>query len=788
MGTTAQAEPGLTHCSGPWTRSVWLAAYRTRHKLGSCKVTTVKTNETKTSTPNPISLCHWGAFTAEIENGRLIAAHPWQGSGADADMIGALPELVHSDKRIDQPYVRAGWLRDREKSDGAGRGHDRMMPIPWETALSLVASELCRVRDEHGYTSLFAGSYGWSSAGRFHHARTQVRRFFGAFGGFTDQVGNYSWGAAQILLEHVLGSAEAVSGAATSWRSIAENTDILVAFGGLSQKNWRVTSGGAGYHHMARHVRAAHDSGTKFVIVSPMADDIPDGLDAEWIAPRPGSDTAIILALCYEMVRQGRVDHRFLSSYCSGWDVLLDYLGGGKDEVIKTLDWAAGLADVDVETLRALANQIADGRVMLTASWSLQRAHRGEQPFWAVIALAAILGQIGLPGGGFTFGYGSLNAVGEDARKGLVPTMPMLGNKAGTAIPVARFVDMLENPGQVIPFNGRDIVFPDTRLIYWAGGNPFHHTQDLFRLSHLWSRPETIIVHEQIWTATALRADIVFPATTSLERNDIGGTSRDPHIFYLPKLIDAVGQSRNDFDIFSDLAARLGCEAVFTEDRNCDQWLRHLWQGTQGRALAQGITAPDFDEFVARNVWEVPIPDVPEILLSAFRSDPASNALPTCSGKIELYSPLIASYGYDGISGHPEWKPPREWLGNAAQDELALLTRQPERFLHSQLNQTHLAARHAPYIILNVVEAEKRGLLDGQEVTVFSPRGACLARVRTSDRCRLGTAVMEVGPHFRGDDALDRGGNPNVLTLDIATSELTQGSAAQSCLVRIQSV
>ncbi len=740
-------------------------------------------------TAKPISVCHWGAFEAEVSNGRLIATRPWRGGGADPDMIAALPELVYSDTRVSRPYVRQGWLRDRASSDGAARGTDRMVPLGWDQALELVAGELRRVRHEHGHKSIFAGSYGWSSAGRFHHARTQVRRFFGAFGGFTDQTGNYSWGAAQVILRHVLGSDEAVSSAATSWDSIAAHTDVLVAFGGLNPKNWRVTSGGAGFHHMERHIRKARQSGTKFIVISPMADDIPPGSDAEWIAPRPGSDTAIMLGLCHEMQRRSRVDRAFLDHFCSGSEALFTYLDGNADGQEKTLSWAAGIADVPLETLTGLADRIETGRVILTATWSLQRAHHGEQTYWALIALAAMLGQIGLPGGGFTFGYGSLNAVGQGARKGLVPSLPVLDNSAGMAIPVARFADMLENPGKTIPFNGRMVTFPDTRLIYWAGGNPFHHAQDLFRLERLWARPDTIVVHEQFWTATAKRADIVLPATTSLERADIGGSSRDPHVFYMPGLIGPVAQARNDFDIFSDLADLLGIKETFTESRDGEAWLRQLWRGTERRARAQGFTAPDFDELKRRNVWQVPKPETPEVYLSDFREDPIKNPLPTDSGKIELSSARLAAFNYPDAPGHPAWIAPAEWIGAADDDELALLSRQPEKFLHSQLAQTHLAKRRSPSVTLHPADATDRDLFDGCRVLVYSPRGSCKAVLGTSHHCRRGIAVMETGHWFEGcAGRVDPGGNPNALTPDIGTSALAQATAAQTCLVRVKKI
>lgn len=733
----------------------------------------------------PISLCHWGAFAADISNGRLIAASPWSGGGADADMIGALPELVYSDRRVSQPHVREGWLRDRTRADGTVRGRDAMIPISWDQALHLVAEEVLRVRDDFGHRSIFAGSYGWSSAGRFHHARSQVRRFFGTFGGFTDQVGNYSWGAAQIILQHVLGGHEAVSGAATSWDSITGNTDTLVAFGGLNPKNWRVTSGGAGFHHMPQHVDEAHRNGTKFIVISPVADDIPPGSEADWIAPRPGTDTAIMLGLCHEMLRRGRADRDFLDRFCSGSETLISYLDGENDGLEKTLDWAADIADVPVETLNGLADRIETGRVMLTASWSLQRAHHGEQTHWALIALAALLGQIGLPGGGFTFGYGSLNAVGQGARKGLVPGLPIPDNPAGMAIPVARLADMLETPSKTIAFNGGHVTFPDAKLIYWAGGNPFHHAQDLFRLERLWARPETIIVHEQFWTATAKRADLVLPATTSLERSDIGGSSRDPHVFFMPKLIDPVGQARSDFDIFADLAELVNTGAAYTEGHDEDAWLRHLWRGTEERASAQGIVAPDFDTLKRENVWRVPPPEAPEIYLSTFRQDPTGNPLRTESGKIVLGSGRIASFGYDDVPGYPAWMTPAEWLGNAPDGLLALLTRQPEKFLHSQLGQTSLA--ETPTVYVHPSEMAKRLLAEDDLVMVSSPRGACLARIRGADNCRCGVAIMETGPWFEGGTSdIDRGGNPNSVTLDIATSTLAQATAAQTCLVRIE--
>ncbi len=736
------------------------------------------------------SLCHWGAFEAEIEDGRLVRTRPWVDAhgvgGADADMIGALPAWVYAPSRIDRPHIREGYLKHGPCGDGTLRGRERMVPVDWDEALSLVARELTRINETHGPRSIFGGSYGWSSAGRFHHARTQVRRFLAATGGFTDQTGNYSWGAAGALLPHVLGDASAVSHAATSWSSVAGNTDHLVAFGGLNPKNWRVTSGGAGHHRMPDMVAGAVEKGLRVTIVSPFRDDRPDGIGAAWIAPRPNSDTAILLALMHAVIEAGRVDEAFLARYTNGYAILRDYVTGVSDGVPKTLTWAAGISDVPEATLRDLADGILTGRVLLTMAWSLQRARHGEQPFLALIALAAMLGQIGLPGGGFCFGYGSMNAVGADARRGYVPAMPGLPNPHGTAIPVARFADAFLHPGEPYAFNGREDRYPDIRLVYWAGGNPFHHAQDLTRVERAWAKPETVIVHEPWWTPTAKRADIVLPATTTLERNDIGGSSRDPHVFAMPRLIDPVGQARNDVDIFTDLADRLGARGTYTEGRDEEAWLRHLWSSNEARGVADGIDVPDYDAFRKAGHWRVPAPAEPEVLLSAFRNDPDAAPLATPSGRIELAAPTIASAALPDCPAHATWLAPEEWLGAAAEDEFHLVTNQPKKRLHSQLYQAGKNIGPEP-VRINPADATRLSIRTGDVVRLFNARGACLATADVTEAARPRVLVMETGA-WLSDAAAgpERNGNPNVLTADRPTSELTQACAALSALVRIE--
>ena len=166
---------------------------------------------------------------------------------------------------------------------------------------------------------------------------------------------------------------------------------------------------------------------------------------------------------------------------------------------------------------------MAATRTTVNINWSLQRSHHGEQPFWALVTLACMLGQIGLPGGGFGASYGPTNIMGSAQPQYSGPTLPQ-GTNAVQRLHPGRALHRhaAQSRRQDRRTTASDITYPDIRLVYWAGGNPFHHHQDLNRLRVAWRKPETIVFNEQFWTPAARMADIVLPATTSLERDDIG--------------------------------------------------------------------------------------------------------------------------------------------------------------------------------------------------------------------------------------------------------------------------
>jgi biotin/methionine sulfoxide reductase len=734
---------------------------------------------------------HWGAFTAVVEGGRLVGARPFPGDPNPPALLASIPDAVHAPTRIDRPHVRRGWL-DGDRRGGTPRGGEAFVPVSWDTAIRLVAEEVARVRDAHGPASIFGGSYGWSSAGRFHHVRTQLQRLLAAAGGYTGQLTNYSYAAGMTLLPHVLGSNDAVTGPVVEWRDIVANAKLMLCFGGILLRNGQITAGGAGRHEMAGWVARAARGGVRLVNISPVRGDMPDFAGAEWLPIRPGTDTALMLGMAHVLFAEGLADTGFLARCTVGWERVRDYVLG----TARTPDWAAAETGIPAERIVALARDCATQPTMLTAAWSLQRAERGEQPFWMLVALAAMLGQIGRPGVGFGFGHGSMNGMGMARTETPSVSLPNLPNPAHSWIPVARLTEMLERPGGAYDYNGRHLAYPDTRLVWWAGGNPLHHHQDLNRLLRAWARLETIVVSEPWWNSLARHADIVLPATTTLERDDIGSAGRDRFILAMKQALPRQAQARDEFDYMADIADALGVRERFTHQRDAATWLRVLYDHARHAAARLGAEIPDFDTFWQAGAVEIPAPEQGAVPFAAFVRAPAAAKLNTPSGRIELYSEAIAGFGYDDCPGHPVWFPPREALGTefARRYPLHLLSSQPPTRLHSQLDQARVSlaskVRGREPIRLHPTDAAARGLGEGEVVRVFNDRGACLAGLCLDDGLLPGVAVMSTGawldpvqPGVPGSLCVH--GNVNVLTQDVGTSRLGQGPSAQSCLVEV---
>ena len=743
----------------------------------------------------PLTSSHWGTYRAKVNNGRVQELLAFE-RDTDPSAIGqGILDVQDGPTRIDAPMVRKSWLEGGPGCRPQLRGVDPFVEVSWDKAHKLVSSELERVRTQYGNQSIFGGSYGWASAGRFHHAQSQLHRFLNCIGGYTRSKFTYSFAAAEAMVPHILGSFRAFLDTCTSWESIRENTKLVVAFGGMPIKNGQISQGGTGNHVQRDGLLGAAAAKIHFVNISPLHSDLLEEVGGDWLALRPNTDVALILGLAHTLEVEGLSDRDFLNHYTEGFDKFLPYLMGQSDGVAKTADWAAEISEIPSETIRQLARRMAAERTMISVSWSLTRQDHGEQPFWAAIMLASMLGQIGLPGGGFGFGYSAMNYVGSQHT--IIPgaSFPQGHNAIENLIPVARISDLLLRGGEHFDFNGIRYQYPKTKLVYWAGGNPFHHHQDLNLLMKAWQKPDTIIAHEWCWNSLAKRADIVLPCTTTLERQDIAMTPRDPYVVSMSKLIEPNGQARDDYDIFAGIAEEMGLGDAFTEGRSKLDWQRWIYEQTQDRAQAAKIDMPNYETFLKDGWFKLNDPVKPTVMLESFREDPVGNPLDTPSGRIEIFSKTVADFRYDDCPGHPAWQEPYEWLGRFdPRWPLHLISNQPKDKLHSQFDHGQVSrakkVNSREPIHINPRDATERHLKNGDVVQIKNARGACLAGVVIDKALREGVVQMSTGAWYDPEDpskpnSICKHGNPNVLTRDKGTSKLGQGPTAHTCMVQV---
>ncbi len=737
---------------------------------------------------------HFGTYEVGTDANGKRKLLPFRHDPDPSEMGLGYLDLANHPQRIRAPMVRRSWLEQGPlAATGASRGSDDFVEISWDRAASLIAGELRRVRESHGNQAIFGGSYGWASAGRFHHAQSQLKRLLNLAGGFTSSVNSYSYGAAAVLLPHILGpDYKDACDTSPSWNDIADGCQLLVGFGGFRLSNAQVEAGGTGSHRAVEWLRRCQDRGVRIVVFSPAASDAPSGPNVRHVPLRPNTDAAVMLGMCHTLLAQGLFDRDFLKRCTTGYCDFESYLVGETDGIAKDAEWASAISGVPAETIVEIAEDLHDAASLVNVAWSLQRARFGEQPFWAAIALASMAGHVGKRGCGFAFGLTAVNAVGQPVRRLKGPAFEQGPNPVRAFIPVARITELLENPGGRIDYDGKVLDLPDIRLVWWAGGNPFHHHQDLNRLAEAFRRPETVIVTENMWTATARMADIVLPSAFPFERDDVAAASRDNWLVYSRRVMDPPAGVLTDHEAYCLIADELGCRQQFDEGLGIDDWLARIYEGYRERYPE----LPDFQAFRLRGYAALdegePSPS-PANHFRDFVKDPHAAPLNTPSGRIEIGSKAVGGFGYPDIGGHPRWQAPDEWLGAplAAEHPFHLLSPQPAHRLHGQLEYGPVsqAAKLGGYerFTLSETDAVRLTLKQDDLCELYNDRGRTVAALTVDRGLMPGVAVLATGGWFRPDaQGVDHGGNPNTLTTITPASHLSQGTAPNSCLISIR--
>ena len=307
---------------------------------------------------------HFGAYEIDrrAETPRL---RPFRHDPAPSPLGEGFLALSDHPTRIRQPMARRGWL---DGDGGAARGADSFVPLSIERASELAAAELDRVRRSHGNGAIFGGSYGWGSAGRFHHPQSQLKRFLTLAGGFVSARNTYSYGTAKVLIPHLVGPAYSDPGAFNpTWDRIVAERPFILSFGGMRLSNAQVEAGGTGAHRTRGWLTTFAQAGGEMLTLSPDRRDAPQG---DHLAIHAGSDACAMLAMAHVLIHEGLVDEAAVRRLTTGYDELKALILGQADGLVRTPDWAAPLTGIPAATLTQLARKLVAGPALINLAWS----------------------------------------------------------------------------------------------------------------------------------------------------------------------------------------------------------------------------------------------------------------------------------------------------------------------------------------------------------------------------------------------------------------------------------
>jgi anaerobic dimethyl sulfoxide reductase subunit A len=652
--------------------------------------------------------------------------------------FGAADRVNHPD-RLRYPMRRVG-----------PRGSGAYERVSWDDALDEVAAHMLRIRDANGPAAILDCSRSGNTA--VLHNRAAIQRLLHLFGGCTELWSNLSNEAEIFALRHTYGPA---ADCKFSGREPTDyvNSRLMILWG------WSPADGTFGTNN-PQYLRWAHERGARIVSVDPRATRTSVQLSDEHIPIRPGTDAAMLIAMAQVVVSEGLHDQAFLDRLALGFDEAhlpegappgssyRSYLLGLSDGVAKTPEWAEPLTGVPAATIRRLAREFATRRPSaLHCGYAPGRTAYGEQFHRAAYALCSITGNIGIPGGSSGCSGGARNH--GIKRLGAPP------NPANARVASTLLADVLAR--------GRAGGYPaDIKMVYSACGDLANQAPNVNKITAGLEGLEFMVVHDHFLTPTARYADIVLPATTFWERNDIHTpwSGAGHYVIFMRQAIEPMYECRNDVDICADLAARLGLEGYKRVDDV--EWLREICAGTD---------VDDFDAFRERGLARLPAPDEAVAFADEVR-DPAGHPFSTPTGKIEIYSTSIAAnpdpHGLGRIPPIPTWIPPHE---ADPRHPLELISPKSRARTHSTHdNQEALARVDRQDVWIHPEDAAPRGITDGQMVRVFNQRGATIVPARVTDRIACGVVSIKEGAWFTpGPSGTDTRGCANVLTEDRAS-------------------
>jgi anaerobic dimethyl sulfoxide reductase subunit A len=653
-------------------------------------------------------------------------------------------QRIYAPDRLKHPLKRVG-----------ARGEDSFEPISWEEALNTVAAQMKRLRETYGSSALVYWVSG-GDQGIVHDTWARMSRLLCLSGGYSRPWGVHSYEGGIFAELATYG---------TAWESTTRddllNSRLILLWG------WNPTSTVTDTN-TSWYLIQAREAGIKIISIDPRYTDTTSCFADQWIPIRPGTDTAALMAMAHVILTENLQDQAFLNTFTTGFEAFRDYVMGKEDGLPKTPVWAEAITGLPSEVTIQLARDYATIKpAALMAGIAAGRTAYGEQYHRAAIALAAMTGNIGIPGGSAAGRAWSIH--GPLYRLG--PGMPVPPNPVDAQIPMPKDKLVSRNfyvygMGNVNVFKLTEAIlqgkagrYPaDYKFLYLSNSNIVNQWPDTNKTIKALQALEFIVVEEQFMTATARYADIVLPTTTMFERNDITVGVTPPFLGYRNKVIAPLHEARSQLDIANELARRLGIDDY--NDKTDEEWIHQVVDGSD---------VTDYDDFKRQGVFRIRH-DEPFVAFAKEIRDPENHPFPTASRKIEIYSQQIADLGNPDLPAIPQyieaWESPRDPL--ALKYPLQLITTHTKRRAHTQFETLPWLRELEPHAItINTVDAQQRGILHGDRVRVFNDRGQMVLPAKVTERIMPGVVDIPQGAWYNPDAAgVDQGGCANVLTRD----------------------
>jgi anaerobic dimethyl sulfoxide reductase subunit A len=672
---------------------------------------------------------------ARVEGGRVVrisnnpAGSSWRMSGCPCGF--SMPRILYAPDRLKRPLVRTG-----------PRGSDSFRETSWDEALSIVADRLSDVVSRHGPESILDMGGSGSSRGAVHNTSVLPLRFLQGLGGGTTTRGSYSSEALNYVKPLLFGSAFPGIDAAT-----LQFSDLIVLWG-ANVADTRFAA------DLENRIRERRRQGVRVVSVEPRRSRTAERLADEWIPVLPGTDTALMMAVLHVLLEDGLADRDFVARCTTGFEELERYVRGSGSEPAKTPEWAETVCGTPSPTIRAFARRYGATRpAALIPGPSIQRTVGGEEAARMAITLQVATGNVGRKGGSNGVIWGRL-------------PHPRCGRMAGARAPSRRSIPILRWPDAIL--QGTAGGYPaDIAAVYSAGGNELAQGSDCRKSAEAYHRLEFSVCHDLFLTPTARHCDVVLPATTFLERNDVVFPPGN-YLLWSARAVPPLHESRTDYDILRELADRMGFGTAFSEGRSADEWLDCCLVHSE---------VEDVEAF--KNTGLYMGKDQTRVGLSEFVANPENHPLDTPSGRIEIASEAYARTGFPAIPTCRVLAPSRDY-------PLRLFTPHARHRIHSQGSQIEWFLEKEPHVLwIHPSDASARGIGDGEPVEVSSERGRTRIPARVTEDVMPGAVCLLEGawPRFDADGA-DTAGAANVLTSTEPTLP-SEGSRTHSVNVQV---